>query len=478
MTIYKNIKGLKKENIVDTGTEGTKVALGTTAQRGSTQGQFRYNSTTGKFEGYDGTEFEALESPVGLTSITPISITPAENAAGGNSFTLTGAGFKSGATVKFIGTDDTEFNASSVTFNNSTSLTAVMPTVTEALEPFDVKVTNPSSNSAQIDNQIQINTSPVWVTAAGTIATIDDDATGTHATVNATDADGETVTYAESTSVLSSAGLSLNTSSGAISGDPTNVDANTTYTFGIDATDLTDTVNRSFNIIVNKIDDGSTSARAAVDADALYSLGITTAGVYYIINSGVNIPVWCDFTQSEGYMLALSVDTANPETADVWNTSSGSDVEIGASDTSPQDTDVVSQIRRNRVFQKLMFKYENTNWSPVDKYYTAPVIYDNGSNVGSGLTALGTNTLISRAVGNTGRLIDTACSSMSTENLTRVRINATFNNARPTMLSNYDTDGDNQSGFFYISGVSYNYGDNFIGNCTLGTTSKWEVYIK
>ena len=36
-------------NIVDTGTEGTKVAAGTTAQRGSTSGQFRFNSTTGKF---------------------------------------------------------------------------------------------------------------------------------------------------------------------------------------------------------------------------------------------------------------------------------------------------------------------------------------------------------------------------------------------------------------------------------------------
>ena len=39
------------ENITDTGTEGTRVATGTTAQRGSTQGQFRFNTTTGKFEG-------------------------------------------------------------------------------------------------------------------------------------------------------------------------------------------------------------------------------------------------------------------------------------------------------------------------------------------------------------------------------------------------------------------------------------------
>ena len=39
------------ENITDTGTEGTKVATGTTAQRGSTTGQWRYNTTTNFFEG-------------------------------------------------------------------------------------------------------------------------------------------------------------------------------------------------------------------------------------------------------------------------------------------------------------------------------------------------------------------------------------------------------------------------------------------
>ena len=32
------------ENITDTGTEGTKVAVGTSAQRGSTTGQWRYLS--------------------------------------------------------------------------------------------------------------------------------------------------------------------------------------------------------------------------------------------------------------------------------------------------------------------------------------------------------------------------------------------------------------------------------------------------
>ena len=47
-------------NIVDAGTEGTKVASGTTAQRGSTTGQFRFNTTTGFAEYYNGSEFKVL----------------------------------------------------------------------------------------------------------------------------------------------------------------------------------------------------------------------------------------------------------------------------------------------------------------------------------------------------------------------------------------------------------------------------------
>jgi len=465
-------------NIVDAGTEGTKIAQGTTAQRGSTEGQLRYNTTTNSLEIRNDSEFLAIEKALAISSVSPLGITPSENTGGGNNITLTGTGFQSGATVKFIGNDGTEFNASSVSFTNSTTVVAVAPELTASKEPFDVKITNPSGNTAQIDNQIQINISPVWQTASGTLATINDNATGTHATVSATDADGETVTYSESTSILSGAGLTLNANTGAITGDPTNADANTTYTFGINATDGTDTVNRTFNIVVNKINDGASSGRAAASAQAIRDLGITTPGVYYITNSGSSIPVWCDFQGSDGYMLAISVHSTNPETSDVWNTSSSSDVEIQVGDANPQAREVVSQLRRNRVFRYLMIKYEYSAWSPTNVYYTTPVIYDNGSNTSSALTALGSNTLIDRKSGNSGRLPGTACGNMSSEDTSKLRINATHNNARPTNLSNYGTNWDNQAGFFQKSGASYNYGDNFNGGCNHGSTTKFELYIK
>jgi hypothetical protein len=54
-------------NISDTGTEGTKVASGTTAQRGSTTGQLRFNTTTGLAEYYTGTEFKTIDTPPTVT---------------------------------------------------------------------------------------------------------------------------------------------------------------------------------------------------------------------------------------------------------------------------------------------------------------------------------------------------------------------------------------------------------------------------
>ena len=48
------------ENINDTGNQGTKVSVGTTAQRGSTQGQIRFNSTLGLAEYYTGSIFKTI----------------------------------------------------------------------------------------------------------------------------------------------------------------------------------------------------------------------------------------------------------------------------------------------------------------------------------------------------------------------------------------------------------------------------------
>ena len=241
------------ENISDTGTEGTKIASGTTAQRGSTQGQWRFNTTTGLFEGRDASSFVTIAPSPAITSVSPTNV---ESAAGGNeTFTIAGTNFStSGATVKFIANDATEITASSVTVNSATSITAVAAksSFANAKEPYDVKVTNTNSNNAgQLDDQINVDNAPAFTTAAGSLGTVEEDATGTHFTIAASDPEGDAVTFAETGATnVSGSGLTLN-SNGTISGDPTDVSSDTTVSFTARATANGKTADRAFSYVVD-----------------------------------------------------------------------------------------------------------------------------------------------------------------------------------------------------------------------------------
>ena len=81
MTKARDIADFKFENIVDTGTEGTKIALGTTGQRGSTTGQIRFTPTTGLAEYYTGTTFKAIDAPPTVSSVGNTNITDAQISA-------------------------------------------------------------------------------------------------------------------------------------------------------------------------------------------------------------------------------------------------------------------------------------------------------------------------------------------------------------------------------------------------------------
>ena len=184
-------------NIVDSGTEGTRVATGTTGQRGSTAGQIRFNSTTGLAEYYDGSQFKSIDAPPIVTSI---DISEVDSQAGGNqTVVITGSNFSSGAIATFTGNAGTDFNAATTTVNSSTQITAVAPKASflNAQEPYGIKVTNVSGLSNTLINQINVDSAPTWTTSAGSLGSILDSATGTHATVVASDADGDTISYAE-----------------------------------------------------------------------------------------------------------------------------------------------------------------------------------------------------------------------------------------------------------------------------------------
>ena len=272
------------ENISDTGTTGTKVASGTTAQRGSTTGQWRYNTTTGFFEGVHTTGTVSIEPTPTVTSVDDGEV---DSAGGGNqTIVVTGTNFISGAIISFVGSS-ASFNASTTTFNSATQVTAVAPksSFLNAQEPYSVKIINPSGkDGTSATGLINVDNAPTWSTNSGALGNVYDNATGTHFTLSATDPEGDTVAYTETGATnLSGAGLSLNSSSGVISGDPTDVSGDTTVSFNVRATAGTKITDRTFNIIIKQLI--GTSTNPATSSAQLYSAGITSDGNYYYNNT-------------------------------------------------------------------------------------------------------------------------------------------------------------------------------------------------
>ena len=161
---------------------------------------------------------------------------------------------------------------------------------------------------------MNVNATPSWTTASGTLATIGDTATGNHATIAATDPEGQTITYSGTVG----GGLSLS-SSGVISGNPTDVTSSTTLSFTATATDPGGAaVNRSFNIIVNPVIDGSTAAKAGTSAAQIKSnTGTTTNGVYWIKPSGVSTAyqAYCNMNIGGGIILAAKINSDSGSTS-------------------------------------------------------------------------------------------------------------------------------------------------------------------
>ena len=235
------------ENTTFTGTEGIKIPTGTTAQRGSTTGQWRFNSTTGFFEGYDGVTFSSLEPDPLITSISPTTETDA-NA----NIVITGQNFFSGATVKFIGNDGTEYTSPSVTVNSVSQITATTPStaLTVANEPYDVKVISASNKEATLADALDAGGSPTWITASGNLGTVTEQ-DSVSITVSASEPDGQTITYSETGgTVLSSNGLTLNSSTGAITGTAPSVSSDTTLSFTIRASDGVNNTDRAFSFVI------------------------------------------------------------------------------------------------------------------------------------------------------------------------------------------------------------------------------------
>jgi hypothetical protein len=252
------------------------------------------------------------------------SISPATAATTGTVVTITGASFKSGLSVQFIGTNGTAYNSPVATFVGATTATATTPALSVAYEPYDVKVINSDNQFAILENALDAGGSPTWNTASGTITTITEQ-TALSSSVSATDPDGTSIVYSSSNLP---AWITLNSSTGALTGTAPDIASNTTYSFDVTASDGVNTSSRSFAVIVNAI-----IAPPTVEALVVAGGASGTYGNYAGSGGGGGEVI---------YNASLSVSSSTPYTVTVGNG--------GAQSTSTQSSgqdSVFSSIRSN-----------------------------------------------------------------------------------------------------------------------------------
>lgn len=199
-----------------------------------------------------------INSAPTITSISPTNVLTGDG-TGNHTFTITGTNFNASATAFLINNSGTEVAFDTVTRNSITQITGVIAksSLPGSGEPYDIVVLNPNGQTAKLRNQVNINQSPVFVTAAGSLGTLAG-GTSVSVSVNATDPESAGNVTFEIQSGTLPAGLSLvNTAAeggtAIISGTATNPTANTTSNFVLRAVDAaSNTSSRAFAITISR----------------------------------------------------------------------------------------------------------------------------------------------------------------------------------------------------------------------------------
>lgn len=211
-------------------------------------GQLYSNGETARLEIYtqeSGWQNIVQETP-GVSSITG-HYYESDNEG---TFTISGTNFVTGAIAYAVGTNGTEYQATTTTYNSLVQLTALFENLSADYEPYDIKVVNPSNLFGLLPDAFYINESPIWSTSSGSLGTVYANASVSK-TVAGTDAESNTLTYASSD--LPS-WLSLNSSTGALTGTSPTISSDTTYTFNITVSDGSNAaVSREFSIPVTAV---------------------------------------------------------------------------------------------------------------------------------------------------------------------------------------------------------------------------------
>ena len=202
---------------------------------------------------------KVTSSNVGLQSPTISSVSPTNVVSGdgtGNfTFIIAGTKFASDVTATLVNDSGSDLAFDSVTRNSSTQITGVIAksSLLNSGEPYDVKVTNAGALVTTLTNQINIDASPVFITASGSLGT-GNEGDSFAATVNATDPESAgNVTFEIQSGSLPGGVTFANTAaeggSAVFSGTLPQVGSTTTFNFVLRAVDAaSNTSSRAFSI--------------------------------------------------------------------------------------------------------------------------------------------------------------------------------------------------------------------------------------
>ena len=257
-----DLQDFTQKNRRHTGTTGIQVSDNGSGpgDRVNEKGRLRFNDTTDLLEYYNGADWKSIDAPpsitgftvndVGGSSVTSFNLD--NEASGTSTIEVLGSLFDTtNGAVTFVGGSET-LNPVSTTRNSANKFTVTVTNsdfdVTNS--PYTLKLTNGSGLSAELAAAISADqTTPTFTNAADTTFTLFDSTRS--AGIAAADLCGASgaSSFAVTTGSLPT-GLSMTSSTGAITGTADAVGSDTTSTFTVTATGDDATATRQFKITV------------------------------------------------------------------------------------------------------------------------------------------------------------------------------------------------------------------------------------
>jgi hypothetical protein len=212
-----------------------------------------------------------------IATLTYIGDDTAAGVAGGETITINGSGFNYGASLYIGGTI-----VSVVSVVSSTQITFTSPA--KSAGNYALIVVNPDGASATFVPGMQYSGVPSWSTAAGSLGAFDGSSSFS---ISLSATSDSAVTYNIASGALPS-GITLNSSTGGLSGTLPTVTVSTTYNFTVRATDgENQSTDRNFSVNVNV---PSPPGQQAYTTAGTYSwtapAGVTTVSVVCVGGGG------------------------------------------------------------------------------------------------------------------------------------------------------------------------------------------------